>query len=248
MQDHHTEVRTVEADLIVHHIATERIRRLASLDERRAEILLQDRQTLHVIVFQHVDVLLLVELLIQRCVDALEHGRELICIDRLQDVLLRLQTDGLLRILELVEAGEDDDLDGRILLLQTPAELESVHERHLNVRHDDVRLLLLSHLQRFQPVVGIALHREAELLPVHLPDDHLDDILLIIHQHHSVLVQCKPPSAITSCPHPGKHISSRMRPSHTGPELRCVSPSRAAVLSPPPSDDGRDFRTCLRFS
>ena len=217
MKDHHTEVRTVETDLIVHHIATERIRRLASLDERRAEILLQDRQTLHIIVFQHVDVLLLVELLIQRCVDALEHGTQLVRIDRLQDILLGLQTDGLLRILELVEAGEDDDLDGRILLLQTPAELESIHERHLDVRHHDVRLLLLGHLQCFQSVVGIALHREAELLPVHLPDDHLDDILLIIHQHHSVLVQCRPPSAITSCPHPGKCIPSRLRPKQTGP-------------------------------
>ena len=248
VQDHHTEVRTVEADLIVHHIATERIRRLASLDERRAEILLQDRQTLHVIVLQHVDVLLLVELLIQRCVDALEHGRELIRIDRLQDVLLGLQTDGFLCVLELVEAREDDDLDGRILLLQTPAELESIHERHLDVRHDDIRLLLLGHLQRFQSVVGIALHREAELLPVHLPDDHLDNILLVIHQHHSVFVQCKLPSAITSCSHPERPVPSRVRPKHTELSVALRLPPRGAMLSPPPSDDGRDFRTCLRFS
>ena len=90
--------------------------------------------------------------------------------DRLEQVLIHMQFDRLLRIGKIIIAGEDDDFRSRQFLADKAAERQAVHERHLDVRNQNVRLDLSHQRQRHFPVGGFPGKDETVLLPRdHIP-------------------------------------------------------------------------------
>src|SRR5258707_9211186 len=109
--------------------------------------------------------------------DLLDEPVELRGLEGLLDVSLRAHLEAADRVLFLSFGRDDDDGYGLVggLLLDALQELETVHDRHVDVDQDEVDTLLLPQLvQRLQPVHGAdelaaLVAREEEL--VHLVDE-----------------------------------------------------------------------------
>ena len=89
--------------------------------------------------------------------------------------------DRFLCIFELVKPRKKQDLRRRELRLDAVGKLQPVHIRHLDVRHDNIRLKFLHHLQSLHSVVCISDHGKSEPRPINLLHDDLDHFFLIIH-------------------------------------------------------------------
>ena len=186
VKDNAAVIRAAEADPVVLKVAGEILLLNPSLYEQRKKACLKNRKRIHIVAAQPLDVALLLPFLIERGAQTGEHLRELAGVHRFQNILVHLEMHRFLRVLELVEAGEKEHADRRKVALQPSRQLQSVHIRHPDIRHDDVRRVLFRHLQRLHPVRRTAAHPEPERVPVEFLHDDIDDFLLVVDEKHAV--------------------------------------------------------------
>jgi len=73
-----------------------------------------------------------------------------------QDVIRSPQVDGFPGEVEIVVMAEDQGLEQAVLGFQLPDDIQSVHDRHFDVRDQDVRLELVEKFNRVFAVDGLA--------------------------------------------------------------------------------------------
>lgn len=108
--------------------------------------------------------------------------------DGLEQIAQAMQRHGLAGKFKLVIAAEDDRAHGGQQLLRLRQHGQAVHQRHADIRYDQIRLLLLAKAQRLQPVFGLTDHGKAVLLKMDNFHQSLADLAFIIHQQQ--LVHC----------------------------------------------------------
>ena len=107
-----------------------------------------------------------------------------------------MQLDGLLRVCEIIVTGENDDLRGGQLLADKAAERQAVHERHLDVRDQNVRFDLPHQRQRHFPVGGFPGKDKAVLLPGnHIPQSFPNQALVFCQKNFKHVYASLPSSA-----------------------------------------------------
>ena len=119
-------------------------------------------------------------------VDGLQLGGQAVHRQRLEHVADDVVLDGLLGILEIVEAAQKGNVHRRADLAHLPRQLDARDERHTDVGQQQVRLKPLDKLERIQPVAGIAHKVEAERLPGDHCADGLAQLVLIVSHDDGV--------------------------------------------------------------
>ena len=147
----------------------------------------QDRQTFLIIPLQPVHIPSTVKFFVQTLSYPYKDFLQFLCINRLENILLRLQLDRFLGIFKLIVTGKKDNPGTGHLFPQLPAECQTVHKRHADVRHHHVRGILLCLLQRVLSVLRHRHNLKSDLLPCQLPRNSLPHRLFVIHQHHLVV-------------------------------------------------------------
>ena len=112
--------------------------------------------------------LLLPALLLDLLTDLLECPDQLCTRDRLHQIIRDSDVDCLFCILELVIPAQEYDLGLRQLVLHETAQLQSIHERHLNVRDQNIRSRLLDDRIGELPVARVTDKFKAFPLPVNV--------------------------------------------------------------------------------
>ena len=186
MDIHAAQNRPRQINLIVIYIFGYIRFRDSAVNQRRIKVCLQQRQRFHVVILQLAHVLFLRALLVERFAESFEALRQLLRVNRLQQVFLHLQMHGFLRVFKLVKTGAKKNPDRRILVLQTSRQLQPVHVRHLDIRHHDVRLAFLCHFQREHPVARVPGDCKSQTLPVNLIHNHADRFFFVIHKQNTV--------------------------------------------------------------
>ena len=158
----------------------------ASLQQVGIKQLPQDRQALLIAAAQDLQVLALGPLGIQLVPQLAQYLGQFGGVDGLEDILRHVHADGLLGIFKVVKAGEHHELGGRQPLGQDAAQLQAVHEGHLDIGEHHVGPELLGQLQRVLAVFRLPHQGEAQSRPVHFPADAHPDILLVVHQEHTI--------------------------------------------------------------
>ena len=92
--------------------------------------------------------------------------------NRFQEIVLHADSDGLFRVIKIIIAAEDHDLDIRKFLFYHFAQCQTVHKRHLDVRNQKIRLQFFYKRKRHLPVRRLPY----QFKPVLLPGNHLFDI------------------------------------------------------------------------
>ena len=100
--------------------------------------------------------------------------------------------NGLLGVFKLIKAGKEKNPDCRKFLFQSSGKFQSIHVGHLDIRHHDIRLIFLSHLQCLHAVRCTPYNMKAKGLPVDLLQNHLCYFFFIVHQKDTVLFHCFP--------------------------------------------------------
>ena len=123
--------------------------------------------------------LLLPALLLDLLTDLLECPDQLCTRDRLHQIIRDSDVDCLFCILELVIPAQEYDLGLRQLVLHETAQLQSIHERHLNVRDQNIRSRLLDDRIGELPVARVTDKFKAFTLPV--------DVVLYALPHNDLI-------------------------------------------------------------
>ncbi|MNJ63646.1 hypothetical protein D3C77_595620 [compost metagenome] len=123
---------------------------------------------------------LLAAFLIDLSADTPQQAGQIRRADRLQAVFFDPDAEGAPGVLEFAVSAQNDDFDIRHTLADESAQLQAVHERHLNVGDQNVRMKLLDQRQRDLAVRGIAAVEEAFLLPMDAVPDRLPDQNFVI--------------------------------------------------------------------
>ena len=118
--------------------------------------------------------------------DGLQLGGQTVHRQRLEHVADDVVLDGLLGILEIVEAAQKGNVHGRAYLAHLPGQLNARDEGHPNVGQQQIRLKPLDKLKRIQPVAGAAHQMEAQRLPWDHGADGLAQFVLIIGHNDGV--------------------------------------------------------------
>ena len=113
-----------------------------------------------------------------------EHPDDVLGADRLQAIVLDSDADRLPGVFEFIMAAQDDDFDARLHFADDRAQLQTVHERHADVRDQNVRLQFLDERQRQLAVGRIPAIHKPFLLPIDAVPHVLANDNLIIHQEH----------------------------------------------------------------
>ena len=171
-------------NLIALQIPLDFIRLYPSFDQRGIKAFLQKRQALQIILIQFINVPLLIPLVIEHFPNPGKYPSKLLCIDRLEQILLHLDVDRFLCIFKFIKPGKDDDFYIRVLFLELPTHGKSIHIRHLDIRQDNIRNTFLCHLQCLHPIMSITTDLESHTLPINFFHDDLNYIFLIIHQQN----------------------------------------------------------------
>ncbi|MNL51850.1 hypothetical protein D3C87_1749850 [compost metagenome] len=91
--------------------------------------------------------------------------QQFVILHRLQDKIENLQLQRFLGEFKLIIAGHKNDFHVRKLALNGLGQLQTVHERHPDIRNDNMRPLPLYSIQPFFSVVGRSRDLEAIFLP-----------------------------------------------------------------------------------
>ncbi|MNQ88208.1 hypothetical protein D3C85_1034640 [compost metagenome] len=86
-----------------------------------------------------------------------------------------------LGVLKLIMPRQNNELNRGKALSNCFSQLQSIHERHLNVRHNHIWLQTLHHFQRFFPVLRLVDDFKVNRFPIYFTDDAFAYILFIIH-------------------------------------------------------------------
>jgi len=119
--------------------------------------------------------------------------------DGLEEILEDPQLDGALSVLELVVAAKDDDPGRGQALSDDLAELQTIHERHPDVRNQDVGPDRLEERQGDLAIRGFAAEFEAAGLPVHGIPNPFADGDLVLDEENLVRHGCSPSSLDREC-------------------------------------------------
>ena len=101
---------------------------------------------------------------------------------RLKQIVRHAKGNRLLSIDKFIIPGKNDDRCIRKFLPDQGRQLQTVHERHLNVRQENIRLCLQNHGPGKLPVARFADELDVFLLPVDLALDAVPHDDLIFYQ------------------------------------------------------------------
>ena len=113
--------------------------------------------------------------------------------DGLEQIIVHMIPDGLLRVGKLAEARQHNDDRLREFLIDVPRQLQPVDKGHADIRDDHVRQHEFELIERLPSVFKDVRRRKAEFFPIcvlrhGLPDEHF-----IFHKHDLVHT-ARPPS------------------------------------------------------
>ena len=113
--------------------------------------------------------------------------------DGLEQIIVNVVPDGLLRVGKLTEACQHDDDGLRKFFIDVPRQLQSVDEGHADIRNDHIRQHGFELFERLPAVFKDMRRRKAEFLPVRVLRHGLPDEHFIFHKHdlvHTVRLLC----------------------------------------------------------
>ena len=148
MHDTDAVVRTAQFDLQILQRAFKIALGNPAFNQRCIKPLPQQRQAVLIIRFKFPDVLTFIDFPVERIMDPGKRLLQLFAVDRLENIFLCLKADRLLGIFKFIEARKDDDTGIRPVFLQPSGKLKSVHIRHLDVGHHNIRLHGLGDIKR----------------------------------------------------------------------------------------------------
>ena len=98
--------------------------------------------------------------------------------DRFEQIILHSDVDRLFRIIEIIIAAQDHNLESRDFFLCHFCQCQPVHERHLDVRDQKIRLLSEQKRQCHLSIRSLANKFKPQILPWdhpldRFPNDHL---------------------------------------------------------------------------
>ena len=110
--------------------------------------------------------------------------------DRLEKIVVHVIPDGPLGIRKLAEARQDDDDGLRQRLIDMLRQLQSIHERHADIRDHDVRPQRFQLLQRLLSVLEHMRRGKAKPAPIGVLRHGFADEHFVLHQHDLVHPAC----------------------------------------------------------
>ena len=133
---------------------------------------------------EHLKIFLLLPLLLNSASGLLQRLDHAGPGDGLEQILIDVQLNGLLRIFKVVISGQDDDPGVRKLAVHQAAQGETVHERHFDVGDENIRTDSAHHGQGDFTVRGFSGEHKAVLFPRnHIPDSLPDDALIFHNKY-----------------------------------------------------------------
>ena len=129
--------------------------------------------------------------------------------DRLQKIVLHAVLNRTAEIVIILMAGQKDDQ--HILSLQLPAQLNSAHPRHLNIRQNDIRSMAPD-VRKRNPRICEGNRFKSELVPRKQSGYSLRNCLLIINDDQ--LIHC---SSCHNCRSLQPTVPCWQNPSHSPP-------------------------------
>ena len=133
---------------------------------------------------EHLEIFLLLPLLLNPAACLFQGLDHVGAGDGLEQILIDVQLDGLLRVLKIVISGQDDDPRVRKFAVHQAAQGEPVHERHFDVGDENIRTDSAHHGQGDFSVGGFPGEDKAVLFPRnHIPDSLPDDALIFHNKH-----------------------------------------------------------------
>ena len=164
----------------------------APVQQAGEEQLPQHRQALLVAAAQSLHVPPLLALGLQLGAQARQHFLQFPGVHRLHDVFRDAHAHRLTGVFKVVKAGKHHQLRRGQLPPQPAAELQPVHEGHLDVGEHHVQADLLRQFQRLGAVFRLARQNEPLRRPVDLAADALADLRLVVCQKDPILFHPAP--------------------------------------------------------
>ena len=106
--------------------------------------------------------------------------------DRLEQIIVYMIPDGLLRIGEFAEAGQHNDNRIREFFVDIPCQFQSIDEGHADICDDHIRQYGFQLIKRLPAVFKYMGRRKAELFPICVLRHGLPDKHFIFHKHDLV--------------------------------------------------------------
>ena len=106
--------------------------------------------------------------------------------DGLEQIIVDMVPDGLLRIGKLAEAGQHDDDRVRKFLIDVPRQLQPVDKGHTDIRDDHIRQHGFELFKRLTAIFKDMGRRKAEFVPIGVLCHGLPDKHFILYKHDLV--------------------------------------------------------------
>ncbi|MNN58786.1 hypothetical protein D3C81_1738530 [compost metagenome] len=104
----------------------------------------------------------------------------------LQDIPEGIQRNSLPGIMKILIPADKNDFQMRLLLQRPAGQLHAGHNGHFDIRHHNIRGLLLQQLQSLIAACCGGAHLHVQTAPVHKPGKPLQIQQLIVYQEHLV--------------------------------------------------------------
>ena len=127
-----------ERDLVPGGAQCDLAGRKVSVEQAGIKQLAQHGQALVIPAAQGLHIAPLHALLVELAAQLVQHCGQLRGVDGLEDVFGYPHADRLAGVLKVVKAGENHELGCREELLEPPAQLQPIHERHFDIGEHDV--------------------------------------------------------------------------------------------------------------
>ena len=106
--------------------------------------------------------------------------------DGLEQIIVDMVPDGLLRIGKLAEAGQHDDDRVRKFLIDVPRQLQPVDKGHTDIRDDHIRQHGFELFKRLTAIFKDMGRRKAEFVPIGVLCHGLPDKHFVLYKHDLV--------------------------------------------------------------